>query len=221
MPPAGFERAIPASERLQTHALDRAVSRSTDKHYCLVIRFCRHTELCKETDGPFGTAVSVTSLKVDVPWCYLIKQICCPCCNITTQTNITTYRCLSLVVLSDTILFWCWTPCRVTLNCYPITGLDRPLRLQQVEAKQWAHESDKVFSPTPTPSLPFRRYSWYSFLLEAKSTPAWQFRRKDYINEKCQWSIRNWTRNLAACREDSCWICFMMISGTFCRMVKT
>jgi len=67
MPPAGFESAIPASERPQTHALDRAASGSTDKHYCLVIRFCRYAELCIENDGLFETAVSVTSLEVDFP----------------------------------------------------------------------------------------------------------------------------------------------------------
>jgi len=34
-----------------------------------------------------------------------------------------------------------------------------------------AHEGDKVVSPTHLPSLPPRKYSWYSFLLEAELTP--------------------------------------------------
>jgi hypothetical protein len=38
-------------------------------------------------------------------------------------------------------------------------------------SRQSAHEGDKVFSPTHRPPLPPRKYSWYSFLLEAESTP--------------------------------------------------
>jgi hypothetical protein len=36
---------------------------------------------------------------------------------------------------------------------------------------QSACESDKVASPTHRPSLLPRKYPWYSFLLEAESTP--------------------------------------------------
>jgi hypothetical protein len=35
-----------------------------------------------------------------------------------------------------------------------------------------------------------RKYSWYSFLLEAESTPGSQCGRKDYVNEKFQWHNR-------------------------------
>ena len=38
-------------------------------------------------------------------------------------------------------------------------------------SRQSAHEGGKVVSPTHRPSLPPRKYSWYSFLLEAESTP--------------------------------------------------
>jgi hypothetical protein len=37
--------------------------------------------------------------------------------------------------------------------------------------RQSAHEGGKVVSSTHRPSLPPRKYSWYSFLLEAESTP--------------------------------------------------
>jgi len=37
--------------------------------------------------------------------------------------------------------------------------------------RQSAHEDGKVVSPTHRPPLPLRTYSWYSFLLEAESTP--------------------------------------------------
>ena len=53
-----------------------------------------------------------------------------------------------------------------------ITGLDRPRGFQDVEApRQSAYEGGKVVSPTHWPPLPPRKYSWYSFLLEAQSTP--------------------------------------------------
>ena len=57
----------------------------------------------------------------------------------------------------------------------PITDLDRPLQLQEFAAsrisRQSAHEGEKVFSSAHGLPLPPRRYPWYSFLLEAESTP--------------------------------------------------
>ena len=38
-------------------------------------------------------------------------------------------------------------------------------------SRQSAYEGGKVVSPTHRPLLPPRKYSWYSFLLEAESTP--------------------------------------------------
>jgi len=38
-------------------------------------------------------------------------------------------------------------------------------------SRQSAHEGDKVVSPMHGPPLPPRKYSWYSFLLGAESTP--------------------------------------------------
>ena len=38
-------------------------------------------------------------------------------------------------------------------------------------SRQSAHEGGKVVSPTHWLPLPPRKYSWYSFLLEAESTP--------------------------------------------------
>jgi hypothetical protein len=35
-----------------------------------------------------------------------------------------------------------------------------------------------------------RKYPWYSFLLDAESTPGPQFGRKDYVYEKFQWYYR-------------------------------
>jgi hypothetical protein len=53
-------------------------------------------------------------------------------------------------------------------------------------SRQSAHEGGKVVSPTHRPPSPPRKYSWYSFLLEAESTPGPQCDRKEYVNEKFQ-----------------------------------
>jgi hypothetical protein len=57
----------------------------------------------------------------------------------------------------------------------PIPDLDKPLGFQEFEvpriSRQSAHEGGKVVSPTHRPRLAPRKYSWYSFLLEAELTP--------------------------------------------------
>ena len=76
----------------------------------------------------------------------------------------------------------------------PITGLDRSWGFQEAEnprfQDQTAHEGGKVGSLTHRPPLLPRNCSWYSFLLEAESTPGPQCSRKDYVNEKFQWHHR-------------------------------
>ena len=44
----------------------------------------------------------------------------------------------------------------------------------------------QVVSQTHRPLFTPKKYSWYSFLLEAESTPGPQCDRKDYVNEKFQ-----------------------------------
>ena len=56
----------------------------------------------------------------------------------------------------------------------------RPREFEEVEASRF-QGSSKVVSPTQRPPLPSRKYSWYSFLLEAESTPGPQCGRKDVI----------------------------------------
>ena len=51
-------------------------------------------------------------------------------------------------------------------------------------SRQSAHEGGKVVSSTHRPPLPPMKYCWYSFLLEAESTPGPQCGRKDYVHEK-------------------------------------
>jgi len=51
-------------------------------------------------------------------------------------------------------------------------------------SRQSAHEGGKVVSPTHRLPLPPRKYSWYSFLFEAESTPGPQYDQKDYGSEK-------------------------------------
>jgi len=66
----------------------------------------------------------------------------------------------------------------ITHSCksYPITGLDRPVGLQEVEGSrisaQSIHEGGKVASRTDRPLSPAKkRYSWYSLMSVAGSTP--------------------------------------------------
>ena len=54
----------------------------------------------------------------------------------------------------------------------PLQALDRPLGLQEVEV-------GRVVSPTHRQPLPPRKDYWYSFLLEAESTPEPQCGQKD------------------------------------------
>ena len=73
----------------------------------------------------------------------------------------------------------------------PITGLDRSSRFQEGEAPRFRDNRHmKVVSPTHRSPLPPRKYSWYSFLLEAESTPGPYCGWKDYVNEKFQWHHR-------------------------------
>ena len=51
------------------------------------------------------------------------------------------------------------------------TGREVYRRLRLPDFRQSAHESGKVVSPTHRPPLPPRKYSWYSFLFVAESTP--------------------------------------------------
>ena len=80
----------------------------------------------------------------------------------------------------------------------PITGLDRPWGFQEVEAPRFQdsrHMKVVRLSALRTGRLYHsRKYSWYSFLLEAESTPWAQCGRKDYD------TIGNRTRDLPACR---------------------
>ena len=67
-------------------------------------------------------------------------------------------------------------------------------------ARQSAHEGGKVVSPTHRPHLPPRKYSWYSFLLEAESITGpkcggGRIMSMKYSNN----TIRNRTRDLPVC----------------------
>jgi len=44
-------------------------------------------------------------------------------------------------------------------------------RIRCYSYRHSAHEGGKVFSSTLRPPLPLKKYSWYSFLLEAESNP--------------------------------------------------
>ena len=66
-------------------------------------------------------------------------------------------------------------------------------------SRQSAQESGRVVNLTHRPPSPPRKYPWYSFLLEAESTPGPQCGRKDYVNGKFQDTIQNWIRDFPDC----------------------
>jgi len=81
-------------------------------------------------------------------------------------------------LLYNFLSIWLWDSILLFINFFfsypPITGLDRPLGVKEVEApiisSQSAHEGGKVLSPSHLPPLTPRRYPWYSFMLVAEST---------------------------------------------------
>jgi hypothetical protein len=78
------------------------------------------------------------------------------------------------------VVKWFW-------SCF-LRGKDKGF--QEVEApgiyRQSEPESGKVINPTYQAPLTTRKYSWYSFLLEAESIPGPQCSRQDYVKEKLQ-----------------------------------
>jgi hypothetical protein len=86
---------------------------------------------------------------------------------------------------------------------YPIIFLDRPFRLQEVEAprisRQSAHGGDKVVSHTHRLPLPPRRYPWYSFLLEAERPQCQSAAGRIKSMKSHKDPIGNGTRDLSAC----------------------
>ena len=104
------------------------------------------------------------------------------------------------------LLFWMgrkcswWVVCGSDVNkvkvkgkAIPITGLDRPwggLGCQILRQSAYGKLVSSTHRP-PLPSPPASgKYSWYSFLLEAESTPGPQCGRKDYVNENFRWHHR-------------------------------
>ena len=66
----------------------------------------------------------------------------------------------------------------------PWTGPEGSRKLTLPDFKTIGPDGGKLVSSSHRPSLPPTKYSWYSFLSEAESTPAPQCGRKDYVNEE-------------------------------------
>ena len=77
MPSVGFETAIPASERPQTYALDRAATGTGEYLYIMEINFCRSQWSCLLRRR--SAAARLLRLWVRIPpgaW----MPVCCKCC---------------------------------------------------------------------------------------------------------------------------------------------
>jgi hypothetical protein len=76
----------------------------------------------------------------------------------------------------------------IKVKSNPFTDLDRPIGFQEVEAprsEDTRHMKVVRLSALSTGHLyPPKKYSWYSFLLEAESTPGPLCGQKDYVTEK-------------------------------------
>ena len=69
----------------------------------------------------------------------------------------------------------------------PITSQRSPegsRKLRFPDYVTMAQDGGKVVSPRHRPLFTPRKYSWYSFLLEAESAPGPQCGRKDYVDEE-------------------------------------
>jgi hypothetical protein len=73
---------------------------------------------------------------------------------------------------------------RVKGTAIPVQASYRPRGSEEVEVSQLsAHEVGESVSLMHRQPFTGRKYSWYSFLLEAESTPEPYCGRKDYVNE--------------------------------------
>jgi len=61
--------------------------------------------------------------------------------------------------------------CKKAVPLQAWTDPEGSRRLRLPDFKTMAHEDGKFVSLTHRPPLPPRKYSWYSFVLEAESTP--------------------------------------------------
>ena len=65
---------------------------------------------------------------------------------------------------------------------WEVTGLEWPRGFQFPDFMTTAHDGGRLSALRTGCFLPPRKYSWYSFLLEAESTPGPYFDRKDFIS---------------------------------------
>ena len=91
----------------------------------------------------------------------------------------------SVIVASRWFLFY--FTCKAT-HCRSGQALRFPGGWGSQIPRQLAHGS-KIVSPTHRPPLPPRKYSWYSFLLEAESSPGPQFLCLKNSNLRSTWTF--------------------------------
>jgi hypothetical protein len=71
-------------------------------------------------------------------------------------------------------------------HCVNQTGNTHSETLAARHGRETAWARHAMCESALTHFSPARKYSWYSFLLEAESTPGSQYGRKDFVNGKFQ-----------------------------------
>jgi hypothetical protein len=71
-------------------------------------------------------------------------------------------------------------------------------------SRQSTHEGGKIVSLTHRPPLPPRNYPWYSFLIEADSTPRLSAAGRITLMKDSNDTIGNRNRDLPACASTDC-----------------
>jgi len=135
-------------------------SKSRKARGCCLFWFCIFREVKNMTDRPSGRNNTLTFYMRGRWYAFMVAKPYIVHCKTFTKTVNATNDDFMVTI-------------KKVQQCHyrPAQALRVPVVSGCQISWQSAHESGKVVSPTHRPTLPPSKYSWYSFLLEAESTP--------------------------------------------------